>query len=188
MNIFKTLDIHCTITFWNDCNIYFSCSSMCVSPSAPCRAVCAYTWWFKLEPWTGSKVPRWNWSLPFPTCGTWSKLFSFAKSHFLKVNCMTWWQIEAIINRRVLFSACVCVYACVCAHSFSRVWLFVTPWIVAHQASPSMGFSRREYWSGLPFPPTGNLPEPGIKLASPALQVDSLLLSHSKCLINANYK
>ena len=42
--------------------------------------------------------------------------------------------------------------------SLSRVRLFVTPWTVAHQAPPSMGFSRREYWCGLPFPPPGDLP------------------------------
>ena len=45
----------------------------------------------------------------------------------------------------------------------------VTPWTVARQASLSMGFSRQEYWSGLPFPSPGDLPDPGIKLTSPAL-------------------
>ena len=44
--------------------------------------------------------------------------------------------------------------------SLSRVWIFETPWTVAYQASPSMGFSRQEYWSGLPFPSPGYLPEP----------------------------
>ena len=44
-----------------------------------------------------------------------------------------------------------------------------TPWPVAHQAPPSMGFSRHAYWSGLPFPPPGDLPDPGIEPASPAL-------------------
>ena len=48
---------------------------------------------------------------------------------------------------------------------FSHVQLFVTPWTVAHQAL-SMGFSRQEYWSGLPFPPLGDLPDPGIEPAS----------------------
>ena len=57
----------------------------------------------------------------------------------------------------------------------SRVRLFVTPWTVAHQAPPSMGFPRQEYWSGLPFPLPGDLPDPGIKPRSPALQADSLL-------------
>ena len=52
--------------------------------------------------------------------------------------------------------------------------LFATPWIIAHQASPSMGFSRQEYWSGLPFPSPGDLPNPGIKPRSPALQADAL--------------
>ena len=47
--------------------------------------------------------------------------------------------------------------------SFSRVQLFMTPWTAVHQAPPSMGFSRREYWSGLPFPSPGDLPHPGIE-------------------------
>ena len=59
----------------------------------------------------------------------------------------------------------------------SRVWLFVAPWTAAHQAPLSRGFSRQEYWSGLPYPSPGNLPDPGIKPESPALQVDSLPLA-----------
>ena len=58
--------------------------------------------------------------------------------------------------------------------SLSRVQLFVTPWTAAHQAPPSMGFSRQEYWSGLPFPSPRDLPDPGIKPRSPALQADAL--------------
>ena len=50
----------------------------------------------------------------------------------------------------------------------------VTPWTAAHQAPPSMGFSRQEYCSGLPFPPPGDLPNPGMEPRSPALQADSL--------------
>ena len=49
---------------------------------------------------------------------------------------------------------------------FSHVWVFSTPWTVAHQASLSKGFPRQEYWSGLPFPPPGDLPHPGIELTS----------------------
>ena len=56
----------------------------------------------------------------------------------------------------------------------SRVLFFAIPWTVAYQALPSMGFSRQEYWSGLPFPSPGDLPKPGIKLGSPTLQADSL--------------
>ena len=61
---------------------------------------------------------------------------------------------------------------CLHAKSLSCVLLFVTPWTVAHQAPLSMGFSRQEYWSGLPCPPPGHLPDPGIEpvsLMSPAL-------------------
>ena len=58
--------------------------------------------------------------------------------------------------------------------SLIRVRLFATPWTVAYQAPPSMGFSRQEYWSGLPFPSPGDLPDPGIELGSPAFQADAL--------------
>ena len=51
--------------------------------------------------------------------------------------------------------------------SLSRVQLFATLWTLAHAAPPSMGFSRQEYWSGLPFPSPGDLPNPGIKPRSP---------------------
>ena len=56
----------------------------------------------------------------------------------------------------------------------SRVGLFAAPWTVAHQAPLSMGFSRQEYWSGLPFPSPGDLPNPGIKPGSLTLQADAL--------------
>ena len=69
----------------------------------------------------------------------------------------------------VLFRLHVCMLSC-----FSRVWLFVTPWTVAHQAPLSMEFSRQEYCSGLPFPSPGDLSNPGIKPKSPALQADSV--------------
>ena len=58
--------------------------------------------------------------------------------------------------------------------SLSRVQLFATPWTIVYQASPSMGFSRQEYWSGLPFPSPGDLPDSGIEPGSPALQADAL--------------
>ena len=58
--------------------------------------------------------------------------------------------------------------------SLSRVQLFVTLWTVAYQASPSMGFSRQKYQSGLPFPSPGDLPDPEIEPRSPALQADAL--------------
>jgi hypothetical protein len=73
------------------------------------------------------------------------------------------------------------------AQSLSCVQLCETLWTVAHQAPLSMGFSRQEYWSGLPFPPPGDLPNPGTEPTSPvcpALQVDSSPLSHQGSLIS----
>ena len=70
---------------------------------------------------------------------------------------------------------CMCKHPAILNHfalqvkSLSRVWLFATPWTVAYQAPLSMGFSRQEYWSGLPFPSPGDLPDPGTEPGSPAL-------------------
>ena len=58
--------------------------------------------------------------------------------------------------------------------SLSPVRLFATPWTVAYQAPLFMEFSRQEYWSGLPFPSPGDLPDPGIEPGSPTLQAVSL--------------
>ena len=55
----------------------------------------------------------------------------------------------------------------------SRVQLFATPWTVAYRAPPSMEFCRQEYWSGLPFPSPGDLPDSGIEPGSPAFQADA---------------
>ena len=70
---------------------------------------------------------------------------------------------------------CVCV--CVCVFSCSVMSDTVPLWTVAHQAPPSMGFFRQEHWSGLPFLPLGDLPDPGMEPTSPvspALQTNSL--------------
>ena len=67
----------------------------------------------------------------------------------------------------VALKGMLCVLNC-----FNQVQLYVTPWTIAHQALLSMGFSRQEYWSGLPCPPPGDLPDPGLEpksLLSPAL-------------------
>ena len=58
--------------------------------------------------------------------------------------------------------------------SLSHVLLFAKLWTVAYKAPLSMGFSRQEYWSGLPFPSPGDLPDPGIEPRSPTLQADAL--------------
>ena len=67
-------------------------------------------------------------------------------------------------------------HACLLIHS-SCIRLFVTPWTTVSQAPLSMGFSQQEHWSELPFPPPGDLLDPGINPASPALQADSLTFS-----------
>ena len=69
------------------------------------------------------------------------------------------------------------LYNCALIH-FSRVQLCIILWSVVHQALHPIGFSRQEYWSGLPWPPPGDLPDLGIKPASFTLQADSLSLSH----------
>ena len=56
-----------------------------------------------------------------------------------------------------------------CVKSLSLFLLCATPWTVAYHVPPSMGFSRQEYWSGLPFPSPGDLPDPGIEAGSPTL-------------------
>ena len=71
--------------------------------------------------------------------------------------------------------------------SLSRVRLFATPWTVAYQAPPAMRFSRQEYWSGLPFPSPGDLPNPEIEARSPAVEAEaltsaSLVAQRLKCL------
>ena len=73
---------------------------------------------------------------------------------------------------------------CMCVLVAQMVWLFATPWIIAHQASLSMGFPRQESWSGLPFPSPGDLPDPGTENSCVLhWQVDSLPLSHQGSLL-----
>jgi len=83
------------------------------------------------------------------------------------------------------------------AMSLSCIRLLVTPWTVAYQVSLSMGFSRQEYWSGLPFPSPGDLPDPGIKPRSPILEADALTseppgkpycVAHSRLTINISWR
>ena len=81
-------------------------------------------------------------------------------------------------EKEKFFQHLLVMHMCACAQSLSRVQLFATPWTVARQAPLSTGFSRQEYWSGLLFPPPGELPNPGIEPASPARQADPLPLSH----------
>ena len=84
--------------------------------------------------------------------------------HFM-LHWRQWTNLAKFLKSFVSFLSCVCV---------SHVWLFVTPWTSACQTLLSMEFSRQKYWNGLPCPPPGDLPDPGIKPGSPALQAYSL--------------
>ena len=92
-------------------------------------------------------------SWPFPISG----------SCFWELWPLTSLCLGLCINVCVCIVACMCVYmyvhACTSACMFSHVWFFATPWTVACQTLLSMGFSRQAYWSGLPFPPPGELPD-----------------------------
>ena len=68
--------------------------------------------------------------------------------------------------------------SCLEVKSLSRVWLFATLWTLTYQAPPSMGFSRQECWSGLPFPSPGDLPDPGIEPRLPHCRQTLYRLSH----------
>ena len=93
-----------------------------------------------------------------------------------------WWRLYS--NMNVLNTTKLCSLKCLKQSISWYVWsevkllscvrLFETQWTVAYQASPSMEFSRQEYWNGLPFPSPGDLPNPGIEPRSPTLQADTL--------------
>ena len=80
---------------------------------------------------------------------------------------------------RHTYYRCVCVCACVLSH----IWLFATLCTVIHQAPLSMEFPRQRYWSGLPFPPPGDLPDPGIKHTSPGSPAPPALAGRSFTIV-----
>ena len=88
--------------------------------------------------------------------------------YFNELVCILMFHYKSILGSRCKEEVnYVCVCACACIQSLSGVDLFVMPWTTAHQAPLSIGCPRQEYWSGLPFPPPGDLPDPGIKHVSP---------------------
>ena len=84
---------------------------------------------------------------------------------------LKWLSSSSSTQINPCYVVCVCVCVCVCV-LVTQLCATVTPWTLAHQASLSMGFCRQEYWSGLPFPSPEDLPAPGIKPWSPALQTN----------------
>ena len=91
---------------------------------------------------------------------------------FFKWRIPKWFFSEQIYDIRQFFFSSFAVSMHI--RCFSPVQLFVTLWNIVHQTPLPMGFSRQEYWVGLPFPTPGDLPNPGIKPGSPALQAASL--------------
>ena len=101
-------------------------------------------------------------------------------------------QFLAIMSHHFIRAATHWLLVHTCTLScFSHVWLFVTLWTVAHQAPLYMGFSRQEYWGGLPCPPPGDLPNPGIKPMSPISSAlagsffTTSAMAHSRCSTNS---
>ena len=77
-----------------------------------------------------------------------------------------WIKMWGVVCMCVCVCVCICICMCACTLScFSLIQFFATLWTVACQGPLPMGFSRQEYWSGLPCPPPGDLPHPGIKSA-----------------------
>ena len=104
----------------------------------------------------------------------------FSSEVFLKITCTTVHSSKKSFTFKIISFQRISFYfknllktLKVKVKSLSRVRLFATPWTVAYQASPSMGFSRQEYWSGVPFPSPGDLPDPGIEPGSPAFHQGS---------------
>jgi len=104
-----------------------------------------------------------------------SFLFDSLVFHIKEINCKVL-TYHGLLKTKFMKGLSVCMLSC-----FTHIRLFVNPWTVAHQAPPSMGLSRQGYWSELPCPPPGDLPDLGMETMSPQTptwQADSLPLSH----------
>ena len=137
-------------------------------------------WETGFDPWVG-KIPWRRERLPIPVF--WPGEFGLGSQRvrhdWVTCTLLTCLFVLPVCNRKWGLKAlimCVCLLSCL-----GHTLLFVTIWTVACQSLLSMGFSRQEYWSGLPWPSPGDIPDPGIEPTSPAalaLQANSLLLSH----------
>ena len=147
---------------------------------------------YELEEIYRCPVIQWRNSSSFPwglDSGIFTKLFSAGGGFHPTVPLNTlYWEMHTHTHKgsekslsffnmefesRIIWS-CTSESEKVKVKSLSRVRLFATPWTITYQAPLSMGFSRQEYWSGLPFPSPGDLPNPAIEPGSPTLQADAL--------------
>ena len=104
--------------------------------------------------------------------GTWKYITLYNKRNFvdvIKLRILSWRDYLGFSRGAHWINNYKCPRQERMLSCFSHIWLFATPWTVAHQALLPMGFSRQEYWSGLPFPSPGDLPDSGIVPESPAL-------------------
>ena len=100
------------------------------------------------------------------------RLFRSINTHRLKVG--GWKKVFHANGQKSKVGVVIIILEKCVYQLLSHIRLFATPWTIEHQAPPSMGFSRQEYWSGLSFPSPGDLPVPGIKPRSSTLRADSL--------------
>ena len=139
--------------------------------------LCSTPWcgWGPLQP-----CPRDGWFGHMNTADssvTWPWFFFLLLFKLVQASMASWFFVHSWGSRKS--HALVKVQAKLLSQRHWKIWwlrwdcLFL-PWTVAHQAPLSMGFSRQGYWSGLPFPPLGDVPDPGVEPRPPALQVDSL--------------
>ena len=117
---------------------------------------------------------------PLSKCNKFSKSLYFSLSFHLACKILTTVEGENLLPKKQMSYPQIQVKGNCCCFLLSCILLFVTPCTLAHQAPLSMGFPRQEYWSGLPYPTPGDLHDPGIEPASPALQAYSLSLSHHR--------
>ena len=136
--------------------IKWTVNVMCLNhpQTIPPTRVCGKIDFHKFGPWSQNQ-PFWS-----RRCANWRKGKKGEK-------------IPGFLTAVLMRCACLSLFS-----HFSCIWLFTTLWTVACQAPLSVGFSKQAYWSGLPCPPPGDLPDPGIELVSSALQANSLLLSY----------
>ena len=128
------------------------------------------SWWWTGRPGVLQFMGSWRVGHDWTTELNWTELIAvfYTSDNF--------WCMWAIKFTSIYFFLLNCQVK-VKVKSLSHAQLFATAWTVACQAPLSMGFSRKEYWSGLPFPSPGDLPNPGIEPRSPALQADALSLA-----------
>ena len=126
-----------------------------------------------------------RWASIFP-CSILHTSLAYDCHHYFAIACLHFWSSRINCSSRTEctpYLLCILTILCVCACLVAQLCgLSVTPWTVAHQALLSMGFLRQEYWSGVPFPTSGDLSSPGIKPISCFSYIGRWILYHCACM------